>query len=42
MSEMPAGDNGTITSPETPNKYPEQSPIRTDKPIVIDVKPESK
>ena len=42
MSDTPSGDNGAITSPQTPTKYPEQSPVRTDKPIVIDVKPESK
>lgn len=33
-------NNGAITSPETPVKYPEQSPSRKDKPIFIDVKPE--
>jgi len=40
MSDTPSGDNGAITSPETPVKYPEQSPNRKDKPIFIDVKPE--
>ena len=33
---------GTITSPQTPVEYPEQSPTRSDKPIVIDVKPEGR
>lgn len=32
----------TITSPQTPAEYPEQSPTRKDKPIVIDVKPEGR
>lgn len=35
-------DNGTITSPDTPVKYPEQSPVRNDKPLVVEVKPEKK
>ena len=35
-------DNGTITSPDTPTKYPEQSPARKDKPLIVEVKPEKK
>ena len=39
MTEGPASVPGTTTTQDAPNKYPEQSPTRKDKPILIPVKP---
>ena len=39
MTEGPSSVPGTTTTEEATPKYPEQSPTRKDKPIMIPVKP---
>ena len=40
-SPSPSGDNGTVTSTDVPNKYPDQG-TKSGNPKIITVKPEEK